>query len=360
MAAYYVKFMRGTPRAYEIATKNSDTLYFITEPGEDVGKLYLGEVLIAGGSSVNGDFNINNIKDIVISENANNGSVLTYDKENKIWVDKNIEDLIAVDDTTIELNALGALGLKNFGSNYYRFVAEVTNEDGSVEPAHYEPQIVDAEHPWSSGLEPRVVEDDGKFYLGWYEPNTSIIDGVNTQISALQNEVDELKENTYTKAETETRISEAIVNADHLDRVIVDSLEEAEQLANTAGGNQYIYMVPNENGSYDEYILITDPSTGEQTLEKAGSWEVDLSDYVKKDEEFIRSTSVDFQVINGNLELNIDYVSQDEKAALEKSIADLQAVVGGIDFNNYVTTTEFNNRLEIIEDAITWGEMQET
>ena len=206
MAAYYVKFMRGTPRAYEIATKNSDTLYFITEPGEDVGKLYLGEVLIAGGSSVNGDFNINNIKDIVISENANNGSVLTYDEENKIWVDKNIEDLIAVDDATIELNALGALGLKNFGSSYYRFVAEVTNEDGSVEPAHYEPQIVDAEHPWSSGLEPRVVEDDGKFYLGWYEPNTSTIDGINTQISALQNEVDELKENTYTKAETETYV----------------------------------------------------------------------------------------------------------------------------------------------------------
>lgn len=360
MAAYYVKFMRGTPRAYEIATKNSDTLYFITEPGEDVGKLYLGEVLIAGGSSVNGDFNISNIKDIVISENADNGSVLTYDKENNIWVDRDIEDLIAVDDTTIELNALGALGLKNFGSSYYRFVEEITNEDGSVEPAHYELQIVDAEHPWSSGLEPRVVEDDGKFYLGWYEPNTSTVDGINNQVTALQNEIDELKENTYTKIETDSKIQEAIADADHLSRVIVDNLEEAEQLAGTAGGNQYIYMVPNENGTYDEYTLITDPATGESTLQKVGSWEVDLSDYVKKDEEFIRSTSVDFQVIDGKLELNIDYVSQNEKAALEQSIADLRAVVGGIDFNNYVTTTEFEERLEIIENAITWGEMQET
>ena len=360
MAAYYVKFMRGTPRAYENATKNSDTLYFITEPGESVGKLYLGEILIAGGNSASGDFNISNITDIVIGENADNGSVLTYDKDNNIWVDKNIQELVTVDNATIELNSLGALGLKNFGSSYYRFVAEVVNEDGSITPAHYEPQIVDAEHPWSSGLEPRVVEDDGNFYLGWYEPNTSTVDGINNQVTALQNEVDELKENVYTKTETDLKIQEAIADADHLSRVIVDNLEEAEQLAETAGGNQYIYMVPNENGTYDEYTLITDPATGESTLQKVGTWETDLSDYVKTEEQFIRSVSSDFQVIEGGLELNIDYVSQAEKAAIEKSIADLQVIVGGIDLNQYVTNETFEERVGSIEEAVTWGEMSET
>ena len=48
----YVKFMRGTPEAYEnLAVKANDTLYFVLNTGDAVGKLYLGETLIAGGAS---------------------------------------------------------------------------------------------------------------------------------------------------------------------------------------------------------------------------------------------------------------------------------------------------------------------
>ena len=40
----YVKFMRGTPRAYEILRqKDEDTLYFIAEKDSLTGQLYLGE-----------------------------------------------------------------------------------------------------------------------------------------------------------------------------------------------------------------------------------------------------------------------------------------------------------------------------
>ena len=47
--ANYVKFLRGTPTAYNnLAVKDVDTLYFISEKNSTTGKLYLGSVLIAG------------------------------------------------------------------------------------------------------------------------------------------------------------------------------------------------------------------------------------------------------------------------------------------------------------------------
>ena len=50
----YVKFLRGTPSAYNnLAQKEKDTLYFVLNPEDTVGRLYLGDVLIAGGA--NGD-----------------------------------------------------------------------------------------------------------------------------------------------------------------------------------------------------------------------------------------------------------------------------------------------------------------
>jgi hypothetical protein len=53
--ANYVKFLRGTPTAYNnLATKDSDTLYFIAEKDATVGKLYLGSVCIAGSLNEEG------------------------------------------------------------------------------------------------------------------------------------------------------------------------------------------------------------------------------------------------------------------------------------------------------------------
>lgn len=48
----YVKFLRGTPNAYEQLTpKDNDTLYFVSETNADRGVLYLGEKLISGSLS---------------------------------------------------------------------------------------------------------------------------------------------------------------------------------------------------------------------------------------------------------------------------------------------------------------------
>jgi hypothetical protein len=47
----YVKFLRGTPAAWaDLAVKDSETLYFISDTNGSRGKLYLGSKLISDGS----------------------------------------------------------------------------------------------------------------------------------------------------------------------------------------------------------------------------------------------------------------------------------------------------------------------
>lgn len=76
----------------------------------------------------------------------------------------------------------------------------------------------------------------------------------------------------YTKTQTDSKIAEAVANADHLKRAIVDNLPEvASADANT------IYMVKKTGGSgeqqYDEYMLING------AFEKIGDSAVNLSGY---------------------------------------------------------------------------------
>ena len=77
--ANYVKFMRGTPKAYEMLLAspqkpNIDTLYFIYDDDAAQAKLYLGEKLIAGsGSSTNvGELVLGDLTDISLSTELKN------------------------------------------------------------------------------------------------------------------------------------------------------------------------------------------------------------------------------------------------------------------------------------------------
>ncbi len=88
----------------------------------------------------------------------------------------------------------------------------------------------------------------------------------------------------YTKTETNEKIAKAVSEANHLKRKIVNSLDEAKNyIANNNDADQYIFMVPTgleqDDDKYDEYVVIVVADI--PTLEKVGSWEVDLSDYAK-------------------------------------------------------------------------------
>ena len=187
-----------------------------------------------------------------------------------------------VDNATIILDNDDTLSLKDFGKKYYRYVAE---ENGVA--AHYEEQIVDENHPWTAGLEPRVVLEGTKFVLGWYQPNPTTIEGVNNQVAGLQtsvsaltittNNLSERVNNTYTKSETDTAIAEKVAAAAHLKREIVEELPTVENAK-----ENIIYMVSNgltdNDNKYYEYIFI------DGVFEPVGTWEVDLEDYATKEE----------------------------------------------------------------------------
>lgn len=192
------------------------------------------------------------------------------------------------DELSVEVNN-EVISLHNFGRVYYEYVPEVKDDEGNItSEAKYEKVEVSTEKPWKAGLEPKVVVEDGKMVLGWYEPNPTTIDGVNSQIAALQaSKADVIYvddnfakkattlegygiTNAYTKAEVEGLVN----SAGHLKRVTVETLPAVSE-----ANEDTIYMLKKASNSqligdyYEEYLLI------DGAFELIGNTYVDLSDY---------------------------------------------------------------------------------
>ena len=111
--ANYVKFMRGTPAAYQSLLNsaekpNSDTLYFISEKDSNDAILYLGSKLIAGGNS-DISLSLNDIANIRIEE-LQDKDLLVYDSSSNKWVNSTFEEAISVF-IGASTNAAGKAGL---------------------------------------------------------------------------------------------------------------------------------------------------------------------------------------------------------------------------------------------------------
>lgn len=77
--AGYVKFLRGTPAAWEsIINPDSDTLYFIAEGESTTGKLYLGSKLIADGETVT-ITKLDELEDVIIGAGVPADGILIWD-----------------------------------------------------------------------------------------------------------------------------------------------------------------------------------------------------------------------------------------------------------------------------------------
>lgn len=101
---------------------------------------------------------------------------------------------VLTDNLSVAINDESALHLHDYGVKYYKFIKAIGEEgaEGYI-AAHYEPQIVDADHPWIEGLEPRVVLQGEDLVLGWYEPNPITIDGIQNQVTIVQGAIETLK-----------------------------------------------------------------------------------------------------------------------------------------------------------------------
>lgn len=114
--ANYVKFFRGTPKAYANTIKNSDTLYFVSESDSNVGSLYLGSKLISG--EIN---SLSELEGILISENLSDGSILVYDESQSSWVNKTIVEAIGLmtPATSTEAGGYGLVPAPGIGEENY-------------------------------------------------------------------------------------------------------------------------------------------------------------------------------------------------------------------------------------------------
>ena len=105
--ANYVKFLRGTPQAYNnLHFKQEDTLYFVAEKDALTGKLYIGDIMVAGEmTETDLQIYLKNLNDVDVSK-AKHHNVLTYNAEQQMWVPMNVNNIIdtTIENLTIEIN----------------------------------------------------------------------------------------------------------------------------------------------------------------------------------------------------------------------------------------------------------------
>ena len=118
--------------------------------------------------------------------------------------------------------------------------------------------------------------------IGIPASNDTSASGIYKEIEEVENQLD-TKANAadvYSKTETDNAIAQAVAQVEHLSRKIVTSVEDIQKDIDDNNINVYrtIYLVPALEGLvndvYDEYMVI------DGIIEKVGSWEVDLSNYV--------------------------------------------------------------------------------
>ena len=225
-----------------------------------------------------------------------------------------------------------------------------------------------------------VKDSSGK--ISWIKPDTTTIEGLSVAVETLQSGL----ENTYTKLETNNKISEAIAQGPRLKRKIVNNIDNID--INAADADQYIYMVPtglNDDNKYSEYIIIEEKivnSEGIETiakkLESVGDWEVNLSNYAsisdldKKvdaepgkvlisqkeverlatiDENYIKSVDSKNFAVSTEGKLSIVEIEQSQVKQLDQVLkSKVEAVPGkGLSTNDF--TTAYKNQLDTLPNT---------
>lgn len=363
-----VLYKYGSRAAYDaLQVKDTNALYFLTDTGEICkGDIRLCqarqfEITLTSPSQdpleaialhvgdqplVRGDMAIV----------AAGGSRTTYTYNGSEWLNMFTaapqEVIPDVDGFSIELTAANQMQLRSFGTKYYAYVAEVTDEaTGEVIPAHYVPQEVDAAHPWKDGLEPRVVLEGMDYILGWFEPNPTTVEGVNAQVTALQTKVDNLTEAVGDLDE--------LLNAENTG--VIGRLEDLEE--NTYSKEEVdslltsVFTFKGSLENYEALEKIESPKTGDVwaigTVEYAWNgtkwielgFAIDLTGYATKEE--LNAVAGDLASVSGKMDNLADLVGV--PAGNLEDGTPVQAT--GI----YADLEEIQNQLQSVSDAALTG-----
>lgn len=134
------------------------------------------------------------------------------------------------DGKSIEL-VEGVLSVKDFGKKFYKYIAATETEE-----AKYELVEVSEANPWKSGLQPRI---DATGSIGWYEPDTSTMEGVQDKVTGIQGDVEQAqKEIDAVEAEVETLTTEVGSVKEEVQDIqeVLNGTEEVEGLVSQVEG----------------------------------------------------------------------------------------------------------------------------
>lgn len=361
----YVKFLRGTPEAYSKCRKDPDTLYFVSVEGESVGQLWIGDKLITMETTDDGILNyLHELADVDTS-GLKQGCVLTWSDAKQKWVVSSIEDAIKISNmigATASSNGIAGLvpapkaGEENFflqGNGKWASIPKVEiNEDNFVFNDNNKLTLYgfEAAEPGAQLLK----GVDGT--LNWVVPSSNTIEGLETTVGLLQEEVERLEKD---KADIEY-VNTAISNINRLEYKKFDSLETLEQFIteNVEIANQYIYLIPRENSEeddiYDEYMYFED------AIEKMGGFNTggnnELESRVENLETLLGQVSNTLNTAVGKLEQLESTITTLDDIYLK--ISTFETTVGSLEA---LTTKNKNNIVEAIneiDNRTTWGTIE--
>lgn len=306
--AQYVKFVRGTPTAFSnLANKDNDTLYFISETDATTGVLYLGSKLISGSVSIT-DLGT------VILNNLGDGDLLIYDSTQSAWVNTTPTELVGImqgaSATTNGTSGLVPIPVAGDQNKFLRGDGTWANPtvayDSSIFTTNQAGELTFSGFEQATAGQLLTKDENGD--ISWASPTTLVnLTEVNERITNLGTTVTNLN-----------NVVQGLVT-NKLQRRIVNSVSSIDLNADDA--DQYIYMVPNGNASgnsYSEYMVI------DGVLEVIGNnYEGDLTGYV---------TTLVFNTAVGDINTSISNI-QDELRNISSQ------------FDDYVTLVKYNDEV---------------
>lgn len=228
--------------------------------------------------------------------------------------------------------------LYDFGKVYYRW------DDFSKA---YVRQEVNETYPWKEGLEPKVVNYNDAFVLGWYESNPTI-----------ENDLADIQEILYDVEDEEGNITPGLVSKFTTLETDVDNLEKA--VANTYTKEQVdgkltgLFHFSGTAESYDDLPETANNGDVYQVGDKEYAWDgntwvelgisIDLSNYATKaevktvDDKVTANTNAiaDLQAVDSTLDTEL----KSQKAQIVSLTSDLSAVTGDLSALETVVGTE--------------------
>lgn len=317
--AAFVKFSRGLINQYNALRDHNkldnDTLYLVYEnTNSTTGQLYLGNKLI---SSTNiSSINLSDISDINMPEELKDGMLLQYNQstvpgESGRWEARPIADVLS--------NYEGSGGNSN--------IPVVDNLNNIENPSENDIAIQGTElfiydgNQWQpltvSDLEDRVSELEEKVGV---EGNTGQV------ATGLYKKLEDLR------SELQSQISSEIINAQHLRYKVVNNIGEIDLNDEEATQNT-VFLVSKsqedarENDGYDEYLV----NAGQ--LEKIGSWDADLTNYVK---------TTDNRLLDDKQKQKLDSIGLDNN----------QAVITASQVSDLSQFIENNSKIKTVQSGV--------